>query len=149
MPKRNPHLHPEVRKAQNELQEALDRASRGHFQSALNLSCRNYLLRSESSQPDVKLRIWDAQVMVTVEQYFAWLEAVQEAYKTTGIMTAGYSTCVTESILYWFDRYPDHPYWSERWRALAEMPEFACWAEDIDRAMRAKKQGLDPIDMIA
>lgn len=142
MPQQKP-----LTKARDDLRKALEQAHQGRFEPCLQLACRKYRLIGESRDSD--LRIWDASIMRTPERFFEWLEAVQMAYRDTGIMTAGYSECVLNAILYWYGRTPRHAYWAERWRQFAEMPEFAPWAEDINDKMRAVQLGLDPVLAIA
>lgn len=142
MPQQKP-----ITKAREDLRKALDQAHQGKFEPCLQLACRKVHIIGESRDRD--LRIWDASIMRTPERFFEWLEAVQMAYRDTGIMTAGYSECVLNAILYWFDRVPSHAYWTERWRQFAEMPEFAPWAEDMNAKMRAIQLGLDPTLAIA
>lgn len=147
MPQRKPNTDPQIRKAQRELEDALRKARNGHYMSALSLACRRFVLQGETRS--AQLRIWEVQIMVDIERFFEWLEAVQMAYQSKGVMTGGYSICVQDAILYWHERKPDHPYWAERWRAFAEMPEFDCWAEDINRQMQANRRNLDPANSIA
>ncbi len=149
VPQRHPNTPAEIRTAQHRLRDAFVAASNGNYGPALNLACHQVTLR-RTSGPDIRLRIWDSQIMTSVETYLTWLEAVQRAYRQDGLMTAGTTTCVMESLVYWYSKdRGKHPGWTERMRALSEMPEFEPWTEEINQRLRKGKLKLDEFETIA
>lgn len=120
----------------------MKKADSSDFEPSLDLACKRYFFDGNRNS----IRIWEVPVM-NIDSFFSWLEACQMAFRTPGCNSVGYAACLEDAILYWYNRQPQHPFWAERWRMMAETPEMAYWAEDVDRQIREKN--LDPVDTIA
>jgi|GEM_PF-4088797 len=133
-----------IQQGKRDLANALSAAKSGNFEPALNLSCRQYDVGTTSSR-----RVWHMEICGSADRYMIWLEAAFEQFRKVGRIQGGFTTCLQDSMTYWYLRAPKHPSWPERFRQMSEFPEMAEWAEEVNTKLQTSRLHLDPLVTIA